>query len=154
MPGAKEARARNAEARARLERIGPFQQALDLEKSWHILHYLFTGHIDAAKAPGDALLTGEELGEDLGYGAPRLHDEKETRDFARFLQTLDVTRLQERVNFRAMLRAGVYSMPMGSGSDGEYEGEFRAEVASYFPRLRDYVAKAAEKQDGLLIWLS
>src|SRR5438477_6108886 len=33
MPGFKEAQRRNAEARARLDRIGPFERALDLEKS-------------------------------------------------------------------------------------------------------------------------
>ena len=154
MPGAKEAETQIAEARDRLERVGPFEQPLDLQKSWHILHFLFTGHIDDAKAPGDALLTGEELGDDLGYGPARLHGQNETRDFARFLNTLDVARLQERVNYREMSRLGVYSMPTGPGSDAEYESEVRAEVASYFPRLRDYVAKMSEKQDGLLIWLS
>ena len=69
-----------------------------------------------SKGPGDALLTGEELGDDLGYGPARLHDEKETRDFARFLETLDVPRLRERVNYRDMLRLGIYSMPTGRGS--------------------------------------
>jgi hypothetical protein len=154
IPEAKEAETRKAAARARLEPVGPFEQALDLEKSWHIFHYLFTGHIDDAKAPGDALLTGEELGDDLGYGPARLHDERETQDFARFLNALDVARLQERLNYREMLRVGVYSMPMGPGSDAEFEAELRAEVGSYFPRLRDYVVRMAEKQDGLLIWLS
>lgn len=61
MPGAKEAEASKTATRAGLERIGPFEQALDLEKSWHILHYLFTGHVDDSMAPGDTLLTGEEL---------------------------------------------------------------------------------------------
>lgn len=145
---------RNAEARTRLERIGPFEPPLDLEKSWHILHYLFTGHVDASRAPGDALLTGEELGEDVGYGPARLHDDRETSEFARFLETLKAAELQQRVNYREMSRIGVYSMPMGRDSDAEYEGELRAEVASYFPRLRDYVVKAAKQQDGLLIWLS
>jgi hypothetical protein len=154
MPRAKEAQARNTETRARLETIGPIEQALGLEKSWHMLHHLFTGHVDVSQAPGDALLTGEDLGEDLGYGPARLHDEKETRDFARFLATLDVMQLQERVNYQAMSGIGVYSMPRGPGSEAEYESELRAEVGCYFPRLREYVVKMAEKQDGLLIWMS
>jgi hypothetical protein len=153
IPGAKEAEARAAEAHARLGKIGPFEQALDLEKSWHILHYLFTGHIDGSKAPGDALLAGEELGDDLGYGPARLHTEEETQGFARFLEPLDVARLHERVNYREMSRIGVYSMPMGPGSDAEHENELRAEVASYFPQLREYVVKMAAKKSGLLIWL-
>jgi hypothetical protein len=146
--------AQEAKVRARLEQLGPFEQPLDLEKSWHILHYLFTGHIDASKAPGDALLTGEELGDDVGYGPARLHDEKETQDFARFLAGSDVARLQGLVNYREMSRAGIYSMPMGPGSDAEYDAGLRAEVGSYFPPLREYVVRMAAKQFGLLIWLS
>jgi hypothetical protein len=130
-PAAREAQARVGEARARLARIGPFEQALNLEKSRHILHYLVTGHTDDSNAPGDALLTGEPLGEDVGYGPARLHDETATRQFGRILETLDLTQLQARVNLREMKRLHVYSMPSGPGSDVEYENELGAEVASY-----------------------
>jgi Domain of unknown function (DUF1877) len=153
-PAVREALARIAEARARLAGIGPFESALDLEKSWHMLHYLFTGHIDASNAPGDALLTGESIGDNVGYGPARLHDETATREFGRFLETVDVARLQARVNLREMTRLRVYAMPMGPGSDAEYESELRAEIAHYVPLLRDYVARMSEKRNGLLIWLS
>jgi hypothetical protein len=154
VPGAKEAQAQIAEAYARLAVLGSIEQALDLEKSWHILHYLFTGDIDDSSVPGSALLTGEPLGEDLGYGPARLHGVRETRDFGHFLENLDLARLQARMNVREMTRLGVYSMPMGLNSDTEHESELHAEVAFYFPTLRNYVAKASESGDGLLIWLS
>jgi hypothetical protein len=154
VPGAKEAEARNAKARGRLDEAGPLEEALSLEKSWHMLHYLFTGHVDPWQAPGNALLTGEALGEDVGYGPPRLHGEEETLGFAHFLGTVDLAQLQERVNFREMSGIGVYAMPMGRGSEAEFEAMLRMEVASYFPRLRDYVVKMAEKQNGLLMWVS
>jgi hypothetical protein len=153
-PGAREAQMRISEARGRLAGIGPCEQALNLEKSWHMLHYLATGHTDVSNAPGDALLTGEPLGEDAGYGPARLHDVTATRQFGRFLETLDLVQLQARVNYREMTRLGVYSMPMGPGSDAEHERELRTEVAHYFPLLRDYVANMSEKQGGLLIWVS
>jgi hypothetical protein len=60
-------------------------------------------------------------------------------------------RLQVRVNFAEMTRLGVYATPMGPGSVAEYESELRAEVAYYFPLLRDDVAKMSAKQYGLLI---
>jgi hypothetical protein len=155
MPALKEAQKRNAEARARLEPIGPFQPALDLEKSWHILHYLFTGHIDESRAPGDALMTGEEVGDEVGYGPARLHNEQETEEFARFLSSLDLAQLQAHVHYREMSRAGVYAMPMGGGgSEREFEAELRTEVGTYFPRMRHYVTDIADKRGGLLIWLS
>ena len=153
-PAVRAAEAELVAGRARLAGIGPYEQALDLQKSWHILHYLFTGHIDVSNAPGDALLTGQELGEDVGYGPARLHDERAAREFASFLAALDLARLQARVNFRDMTRVRVYGLPFGLGSDTEHEGDVRAAVASYFPRLRDYMARVSEKGEGFLTWLS
>jgi hypothetical protein len=73
-PAMREAQARIGEARARIAGIGPFEETLSLEKSWHMIHYLVTGHTDDSDAPGNALLAGEPLGEDAGYGPARLHD--------------------------------------------------------------------------------
>ena len=153
MPERKEAEARMAALRARLEPLGPFEPALDLEKSWHLLHYLFTGSVDAAAAPAGALMGGDAVGGDGGYGPARLHDAEQTQDFARFLATLDLAGLQARVDYQEMSRIPLYGMPMG-GPEPELESELRAEVATYFPRLRDYVARMAEKEYGLLIWLT
>lgn len=151
---AKGARARIKEAQSRLAPIGPFEPALSIEKSWHMLHYLFTGHVDASDAPGNALLTGQALGGDAGYGPARLQDESRTRAFGDFLATQDVARLQARVNLQEMTRLKIYAMPAGSGTAAQYESELRAEVAQYFPLLRDYVGRMAAKKYGLLIWIS
>lgn len=154
MPEMKKFRAEIAAARPRLAGLAPFEQPLDLAKSWHILHYLMTGHVDPSSAPGDALLTGEPLGEDVGYGPARLHDERQTREFGRFLETQDPARLQTRVNAREMHRLGVYPTPFGQDHDAEYEQDVRATVAEIFPRLRDYVIGMSAKQGGLLTWIS
>lgn len=146
--------AQRAAAGAEPDPMAPLRPPLDLGKSWHILHYLFTGRVDVSNTPADSLLTGEDMGEDLGDGPARLHDADETRAFARFLQTLDPERLQQRVNYREMLRVDVYAVPMGRGTDDAFERELRGEVAAYFPHLRDYVARTADEQGGLLIWLS
>jgi hypothetical protein len=150
----KETEVRLAPAQARLAAIGPFETALSLQKSWHILHYLLTGHLDGASAPGNILMSGEELGDDVGYGPPRLHSEKETDEFARFLQAQELDRLQQRIKFKEMSRLVIYGVPSGRGVPGSFEREVREEVATYFPRLRDYVAKMASKEYGVLTWLS
>ncbi len=129
--------------------FGLLQEALDLQKSWHMLHYLFTGSIDDTRPPGAALLSGEELGEDIGYGPVRLHSEKATAEFARFLENLDIEDVLARMNIAEMAKAGVYSMP-----GGDEEDDIREEVGYYFPQLRDYVLGVTQKQGGLLTWLS
>jgi len=153
-PRAKEAQARIAAAGVRLESFGPLESVLELQKSWHVLNYLFTGHVDEAAAPGNELLTGEPLGRAVGYGPARLQDEKATQSFARFLGTQDAARLAARVDYREMSAACVYSIPSGQLFEADFESELRAEVSTYFPLLREYVSQAAERRQGLLIWLS
>jgi hypothetical protein len=176
-PAAQEAEARIADARAALGALGPIERALSLEKSWHMLHYLFTGHVgtwqpgellpsgtipgeDAAygpdrlyddeHAPGDLLLSGQLLGEDVGYGPARLHDEAKTLEFSRFLEALDLPRLRARTDFEAMNRAGVL---YGAREPGD-EALLHEEIAIYFPLLRDYVRATADKGNGLMVWIS
>jgi hypothetical protein len=43
---------------------------------------------------------------------------------------------------------------MGPGTVAEYEAELRAELASYFPALCDYVSNMSSKGNGLLTWIS
>src|SRR5882762_365214 len=51
-----------------------------LEKAWHGLHYLLTGSAGEGGLPlGFLLEGGEEVGEDLGYGSPRLFQPPEVR---------------------------------------------------------------------------
>jgi uncharacterized protein DUF1877 len=152
-PGAKEAEASVADARAALVPLGPIEKALSLEKSWHMIHYLFTGHAGTGHAPGDLLLSGEELGEDAGYGPARLHDEVKTSEFGRFLEGQDLARLRARTNFDAMNRAGVL---YGTGEPGDeaLHKMLHEEIAIYFQLLRDYVRAMADKGNGLLVWIS
>ncbi|HEX3916501.1 MAG TPA: DUF1877 family protein [Caulobacteraceae bacterium] len=134
--------------------FGPMARPLDLQKSWHILHYLFTGHIDGSDGPGAALMTGEPLGPDVGYGPARLHGVKETRAFDAFLQATDLARLEARADYAQMSGARIYGLPMGSDGPAAHAEEIQREVAWCFPALASYMRAAAGRGDGFLIWLS
>ena len=127
------------EARPRLAALGPFAPALDLQKSWHILHYVFTGPAGDERAPGNALLAGDELGEDVGYG---------------FIDAVELDQLGERVNYAQMSAMGIYGLPGGGGTVSQWENELRDEVARHVPRLKTYVAERVANGEGLLTWLS
>jgi hypothetical protein len=137
-----------------LANLGPLAAALDLHKSWHVLHYLFTGEVEPAEMPSGVLMRGEELGEDLGYGPPRLHDAEATRVINEFLAPLTPENLYTRINLPEMQRAGVYAIPMGPRVSERDLQDLRNEVATYFAAFRDYVVGMSAKQHGLLIWLS
>jgi hypothetical protein len=58
-----------------LDRRGaaPGWPVLDLDKSWHGIHYLLTGELWGGDGPlADAVLGGDAVGPDLGYGPARL----------------------------------------------------------------------------------
>lgn len=126
-------------------------RVLDLHKSWHVLHFLFTGTAAGGNPPANALMGGREVGPDLGYGPPRLHEPAAAAAFARFLAPLTVDELLARIDFRRMRALGIYCCDDGDEGSAEEIGD---DVAHYFPRLRGFVAEAAESGNGLLMWLS
>jgi hypothetical protein len=94
---------------------------------------------------------GREVGPDMGYGPPRLHEPAATAAFARFLAPLTVAELQDRIDLRRMGALGIYCCEDDDAGGGE---EIRDDVAHYFPELQSFVAAAAENGSGLLMWLS
>ena len=146
-PAGSELSARTAQARAATAVLGPIGSELGLESSWPLLRFVLTGG-----APGDLLLCGGNIGEDLGRGPARLHDEAQTRELSQLLAQQDVEQLSARVDLNAIADLDVFALPEEPGPD--YENELRAEVGIYFPRLRDYVLTMADQGNGLLVWLS
>ena len=126
--------------------------ALCLDKDWHILHFLFTGDAGPIASPSSALLVGEELGDDAGYGPARWLNPAATKAFAAFLDSQRIDALQDRVDLERMSRAPVYSLP--DARETESAGWIKDAVALRFPELLDYVVRAAVADEGLLTWFS
>jgi hypothetical protein len=157
-------------ARKRLRAFEILEPTLSLGTTWHILHYVFTGRAQSNHRkpwhyflthrviplydPADSLMNGEPVGEDLGYGPAMLQDEARTEEFCAFLEAQDIGDLQARVHFRKMTWLGIHALPFGPRDSSDFANDVRAQVAAYFPLLRQYVSGAAAKRGGLLIWLS
>lgn len=131
-------------------------EILDLHKSWHVLHYLFTGSASEVSGPEGALLSGgAETGRDTGFGHPRVLNAAETVAFAQFLDGASVESLKARVDVEAMAEEGVYGAPAPGGDDPEMDAvELEEEVETYFPMLRDYIKAAAAKGEAVAIWMT
>lgn len=120
---------------------------LDLDKSWHLLHFALTGTAEEAPLPEGLLLSGgQEVGEDLGYGTARVVTAEQTTDFSAHLAALAIDAAVDRIDGDAMRLAGVYGAQQKSD---EMAGEIRAVL----PRLQAYVAKAVSQGEGLVIWM-
>jgi hypothetical protein len=135
-------------ASGRMRVSSPSAPVLDLHESWRMLHYLFAGDAWEGTLPAATLLAGgREVGEDLGYGPPRMLSPEETASFARFLDGLDLDALAARLDAGALKSLGAHD-PGGGGAEKR-----REELARYFPRLRAFVAAAAARRQGMLIWM-
>jgi hypothetical protein len=152
VPGAREQETMLSGMRAKLAKFAPFDPCLRLDKTWHILHYLLTGHADAAAAPGNFLLSGEPLGADLGYGPARLQDVASTRAFRDFMAPLTSDRLVERMDWVRMAKLRIY--PLTAPPDAANAASWRSEVAAAFDSLKAYVGQACGAGKGALTWLS
>jgi hypothetical protein len=130
----------------------PSPETIDLHKSWHVFHYLFTGESAGGVAPANFLFGGgREVGEDRGYGPGHLLDVAETAAVARFLAPLSVDELQQRIDAPRMAQMGIYCAEGGDESTAE---ELADDVEHYFPLLQAHVQAAADAGQALFVWLT
>lgn len=121
----------------------------DLDKAWHGLHYLFTGTAWEGEAPSGLLLNGgEQIGDvDVGMGPARALRPDDVRRFAEFLAPLDQGTLRDRFDPGKMVALDIYPARLW-GSDDDPFGY----LWEHFQVLRDFVAGAARRGDGLVIF--
>jgi hypothetical protein len=120
---------------------------LDLGKSWHAIHYLLTGTAwEIGDGAGAAILGGEEIGEDGGYGPARVLDPASVRVVAAELDAMDVETLRARFDPDAMAAAQIYP-DIWAGGAVEFNG-----LAVHFAELRRFYRTAAE--NGLAVLLA
>src|SRR5687768_1443031 len=83
---------------------------LDIEKSWHGIHFVLTGSDWGGASPLNFLVSGgAEVGdEDVGYGPARAFTSGEVRAIHEALAQLSPEGFARRVNLEALLEAGIY----------------------------------------------
>jgi hypothetical protein len=123
-----------------------------VDKAWHGLHYLFTGTAWEGEEPATYICSGgEPIGDmDVGYGVARALRSPQVQRFADFLSSFDREELLRRYDPQRMLELGIYPKMWGK------EGEGRAfdYLWEYFQVLRDFVAEAARRRSGMIIYVS
>ena len=135
---------------------------LDLHKSWHLLHYVFTGTTWHGAMPAGSLLNGgREVGEDFGYGPARVLDADETSAFAEFLDGATLEELRSRIDASVLDEAGIYGFEFFEDDEGADAGEHDAmtgqaveDLEHFFPALQSFVVRAAKDRQGLVIWIT
>ena len=123
---------------------------IDLDKSWHALHFLFTGTAWEGELPGSFLvLGGTEVGDlDVGYGPARYFDVPTTAQIDLFLQSLDEAMLKSLFDQEKMLDLDIYPEIW----DEDNVDEVWEYVGEYLTILRDFVRATAASGKALLVF--
>jgi hypothetical protein len=125
------------------------ESELDLDKSWHGLHYLITGSPwTVGEGAGAAILGGDNIGEDNGYGPARLLSPDAVRTIAAGLGTIDVETLRSRYDPDALTRSDIYPQIW------DEDDCFDSYLAPYFVELCGFYRRAAANGDAVLLRLT
>lgn len=123
---------------------------LDLDKSWHAIHYLITGTAwDVSEGAGAAILGGDEIGEDNGYGPARLLSSDKVRAVAVALDAIDVDTLRSRFDPDALATADIYPA-IWTQADADFDNY----LAPYFVQLQSFYARASANGQAVLLAIS
>lgn len=118
---------------------------LNLDKSWHGIHFLLTGRIDEAPPPlGNAILGGTEIGEDLGYGPARYLTPDQVREVGQALAGITSDDFARRFDPQKIRQAGVYALENDATADY---------CVQYFEKMVAYYRDAAYQGNAMLLYL-
>jgi hypothetical protein len=127
------------------------QPGLDLDKLWHLLHYLITGTVwDVEGDAGQAILGGDDIGEDDGYGCPHLLTPAEVAAVATGLDLLDVTVLRARYHLPTLTAADIYPNVW----DDPGWADFDEIVVPFLTALRRFYRSAADAGEAVVLALT
>jgi len=130
------------------EEIGN-ERHLDLDKAWHIIHFLLAGEAWGGRQPlGNAICGGTELGDvDVGYGPARFLTPAQVREVASALSDVSSTELWSRFDATAASGAQIYPAGSWTKEDGEY-------VEDHFEKLKEFYAAAAQNNEAVLLYIN
>ncbi len=135
-------------SRARLQPIGE-SETFDLGHAWHVLHYLFTGSADEGKWPAAFIMYGgQELGPDLGYGAPRLLTAEQSTEIAAFLIAQSIHSMNAAYISQDIESAKVYWKAALDPSDRQRQVD---ELWGLVQELRLFIGQLAETRSSALV---
>lgn len=127
------------------------ERECDLDKSWHGLHYIFTGTAWEGEPPACFLVAGgQEIGDD-DDSRPRLLDPNEVREFSAFLAALSEEEFTRRFDGERMTALDIYP---GAIWKRETDPTSLDYLRGCFADLRAFVARAATAGDAVIIALS
>jgi hypothetical protein len=123
----------------------------DLDKAWHIIHYLLCG--DAGRGEGPLALIGDDLHPladlDLGLGKPNIISMERVREFAAAASALTEEQFFARFAPEQMPLADLY---MGDVIERGDVDDMREYALENFEGLRNFANQAAKRGEAIITY--
>ncbi len=131
----------------------PRADMLDIDKTWHAIHYLLTGTDWESGFPEGFLVScGQVVGDvDVGYGPARSFSQSEVATIADYLAGLPNETLRSRLDFAEMQRLDIYPVVWEDESLIDDEWEY---ICGGLDDLRRFLAETKSKGMGLLVYIN
>jgi len=128
-------------------KVTKIPEGLELEKSWHCLHFLLSGKVwETGEEPIEkAILGGAEIADTdgvMGYGPVRYLEPGEVKKTAAALESYPIEQEASRFSPAAAAKAKIYCP--------DHSPE---ELIHYFNLVKNYYREAVSKKDAMLIWI-
>jgi hypothetical protein len=138
----------NSRGRKTNGEIDESAKPLDIDKSWHGIHFLLTGKSEGGERPLSlALLGGREVPDRNGvmdYGPAMKLTPEEVQEVARALQQVSADEFIGRYSAPAMQKNKIYSMGQNADDDREY-------LRHFYEKLVGFYGEAASAEQGMLV---
>jgi hypothetical protein len=127
------------------------EYSIDVDKAWDVIHFMLTSQAKGTEDPLSwAVLGGEEIGEEVGYGPARFLSPDQVQAVAAALEKLSIEEFVRGFKPAEMTVAEVY--PVGiwerDGQDGlDY-------VLENYQHMVTFYRDTASRGDGAVLWLS
>jgi Domain of unknown function (DUF1877) len=120
---------------------------LDVDKSWHGIHFLLTGSVREGNAPLKwVVFAPSELGEDVGNGPARVLEPDEVVEVSKALAPVTPDKLKRKCDWKLMNDSEIYPQGWRVGDE-----DF---IADNFVALKKLYESAARRHMAVIQWLS
>ncbi len=129
------------------------ENSIYIDKTWHALHFLFTGSDWKGDFPHGFLLScGKPVGDvDVGYGPAKSFTSSEVGQIAEFLASLNREELRNRFDPAKMHDMDIYPSIWDSIENIDDEWEY---ICWGLDEIIRFVGEAAERNMALLVYIN